>query len=256
MNLGSSIILPNIRKFYVPDPGYIIWDVDLAGADAQIVAWEADDKALKQAFRDYQAGRGPKVHCINAMAIFHELAGPQGKTEPYYSRAKAGVHLTNYGGKASTCAQALGISQLQAQYFQDTWFKLHPEIKEWQNRVQNDLYTKRAVANPFGFVRTYFERMDNLLPEALAWVPQSTVALVIDTAFNRIVKYLPESQVLLQVHDSLVGQTPKHLWKETKPKLRQLLEVVIPYSDPLIIPTGLKTSCVSWGDCQDESWDD
>ena len=50
--VAQNIILPNIRKFIVPDPGYLIVDADLSGADAQVVAWEADDADLKEAFRD------------------------------------------------------------------------------------------------------------------------------------------------------------------------------------------------------------
>lgn len=257
MSLGSNIILPNVRKFFVPDPGHIIWDVDLAGADAQIVAWEANDQPLKQAFLDYQAGKGPKVHCVNAISIFGEQrAGVKGKNEPYYTRAKMGVHLTNYGGKPSTCATALRISLAEAAHFQKMWFQLHPAIAEWHARVLNDLHQTRSVTNKFGFTRRYFDRIDGLLPEALAWVPQSTVAIVIDTAYNRIVERLTNSEVLLQVHDSLVGMTPIAEWKATKPLLRSLLNVTIPYDDPLVIPTGLKTSTVSWGDCQDEDWDD
>lgn len=257
MTLGSQIILPNVRKFFVPDPGYICFDVDLAGADAQIVAWEAGDEPLKQAFRDYQAGKGKKVHCVNALDMFGaQRAGADGKTEPYYGRAKAGVHLTNYGGKAKTLSSALHLSIPEAEWFQREWFRKHPAIAEWHERVQDGLNKTRSVTNPFGFVRTYFERMDNLLPQALAWGPQSAVAIIIDTAYNRITAQLPEVDILLQVHDSLVGQVRIAQWKTVKPILRELLSVTVPYPDPLIIPTGLKTSTVSWGDCQDESWDD
>lgn len=256
MSLGSNIKLPNVRKFFLPDPGYILFDVDLAGADAQIVAWEADDKPLKQAFRDHAAGKGPKVHCVNSIAIFGTKAGPDGKTDPYYSRAKAGVHLTNYGGKAKTCAAALSIPVWEAEHFQSEWFRLHPAIKEWHHTVENSLRTSRSVRNPFGFVRTYFDRIDDqLLGQALAWVPQSAVAIIIDTAYNRITETLPDVQILLQVHDSLVGQCPLPLWPIIKPKLRDCLEVVVPYADPLIVPTGLATSTKSWGDVQAESWD-
>lgn len=549
MTLGSNIILPNVRKFFKPDPGYILFDVDLAGADAQIVAWEADDKPLKDAFRAHAAGKGPKVHCVNSRAIFGAKAGPDGKTDPYYSRAKAGVHLcvadghealtpygwmpvqhiperlpilicdpsglnarweipqawyhaayqgemlaisgaaykqlvtpnhkmpyfvdqtvrsceakdlprtsrlpkavfysgpisidplklrllaafhadgsiakkqvrfhlkkkrkierlcwileqlrmpydlriyadgttniillgngihtdwlisqgkaptldllqyeakaldayieelplwdgcqsktsqnfstalestadvihtilhlrghsgthhkkaprnhivqinnrpfarieakatiqyqggvhcptvstgfwftryegrcavtgnTNYGGKAKTCAAALGISLREAEAFQAEWFRLHPAIKEWHERVQNGLQTTRSVSNAFGFTRTYFDRIDDqLLGQALAWGPQSSVAIIIDTAYNRITETLPDVEVLLQVHDSLVGAVPIPLWAARKKQIRECLEVVVPYPDPLIIPTGLKTSTVSWGDVVDEKW--
>ena len=256
MSLGSQIVLPNVRKFFLPDPGHILFDVDLAGADAQIVAWEAGDEVLKQAFRDHAAGKGPKVHCVNSRAIFGDLAGPDGKTDPYYSRAKAGVHLTNYGGKARTAAAALNISVPAAERFQREWFRLHPAIEQWHNTVLHSLNTTRSVRNPFGFVRTYFDRLNDLLPEALAWIPQSTVAIVIDEGYNRITDTLwPDVQILLQVHDSLVGQCPIPLWPKYKPLIHQCLQVVVPYPDPLIIPTGLKTSTRSWGDVQDEKWD-
>jgi DNA polymerase-1 len=255
MSLGSNIVLPNVRKFFLPDPGYILFDVDLAGADAQIVAWEANDLPLKQAFRDHAAGKGPKVHCVSARDIFGAKAGADGKTDPYYSRAKAGVHLTNYGGKARTCASALSISTWEAEEFQREWFRLHPAIAQWHNTTLHNLQTTRSVRNPFGFVRTYFDRIENLLPEALAWIPQSTVAIIIDHAYNTIVREIPEAQVLLQVHDSLVGQVRIEEWPRIKPLLRKALEVVVPYDDPLIVPTGLQTSTKSWGDVQNESWD-
>jgi DNA polymerase I-like protein with 3'-5' exonuclease and polymerase domains len=256
MSLGSNIKLPNVRKFFQPDPGYILFDVDLAGADAQIVAWEAGDEPLKAAFRAHAAGKGPKVHCVNAQAIFGSAAGPDGKTDPYYSRAKAGVHLTNYGGKAKTCAAALSISVPAAEHFQRTWFELHPAIKEWHTTVENSLRYTRSVRNPFGFVRTYFDRIDDmLLGQALAWVPQSAVAIIIDTAYNRITASLPDVQILLQVHDSLVGQCPIPLWPTRKKQIREALEVVVPYADPLIVPTGLATSTKSWGDVKNEAWD-
>lgn len=257
MSLGSTIILPNVRKFFKPDPGYILFDVDLAGADAQIVAWEAGDEPLKAAFRAHAAGTGPKVHCVNSIAIFGDRAGPDGKTDPYYSRAKAGVHLTNYGGKAKTCASALAISLREAEFFQSEWFRLHPAIKEWHHTVQHSLHTTRSVRNPFGFVRTYFDRIDDqLLGQALAWVPQSTVAIIIDTAYNRITDNIPDIQILLQVHDSLVGQCKIELWPKLKPLLRQALHVVVPYPDPLVVPTGLATSLKSWGDVAPEAWND
>lgn len=57
--------LPNIRKIFIPDPGYVVFDCDLAGADAQVVAWEADDEDLKRAFRAKL-----DVHAHNATAMW------------------------------------------------------------------------------------------------------------------------------------------------------------------------------------------
>ena len=39
----KQLTLPNLRKMFIPDPGKFIFDCDLEQADAQVVAWEADD---------------------------------------------------------------------------------------------------------------------------------------------------------------------------------------------------------------------
>lgn len=58
---AEKLVLPNVRKLIIPDPGYAIYEADLAGADAQVVAWEAEDDDLKSAFR-----AGLDVHSKNA----------------------------------------------------------------------------------------------------------------------------------------------------------------------------------------------
>ena len=78
----------------------------------------------------------------------------------------------------------------------------------------------------------------------------STVGIVINRAWLNFHSRLPEVQVLLQVHDSLAGQFPTHRANVLLPKMLECSRIVIPYDDPLIIPTGVKTSTISWGDCQ------
>lgn len=248
-HVATQLVLPNIRKLFIPDPDHTIFDVDLAGADAQVVAWEAEDDLLKAIFRS-----GQKVHAVNAKDIFGGDAGDDGKREPYYSRAKAGCHLTNYGGQARTLAIALGITIHEAELFQRRWFSIHPGIARWHDEVRNSLHTTRSVSNKFGYSRFYFDRVDGLLPQALAWIPQSTVACVTNRQLRAVDTQVPTAKLLIQVHDSLVGQVRNRDWERTKPQLREALTVIVPYRDPLIIPSGLKTSRKSWGDAVDEKW--
>lgn len=250
----DNLRTPNCRKVFVPDPGYTIAEIDQAGADAQVVAWEANDEKLKDLFR-----KRIKVHAVNARDIFGDRAGPDGKQEPYYTRTKVGVHLTNYGGKVRTLAAALESSEHDAARFQSRWFQLHPNISDWHDRIEELLSTKREVKNKFGYRRFYFDRIADLLPEALAWIPQSTVACVTDRVLDQIEsdsKLTSELgvEVLLQVHDSIVFQYPTYLEDRVLTHLQPLTKVIIPYDDPLVIPWGLKTSTVSWGHCKDRKW--
>jgi len=242
--VAKTIALPNVRRLFIPDPGMMIADADLAGADAQVVAWDAGDEKLKTAFR-----AGLKIHAVNAKTLFGEKAGPDGRVEKYYFMAKKGVHATNYGSSAKTVADALGISVGEAQRFQALWFAAHPEILAWHKRVERELQTTRQARNAFGFRRHYFDRIEGLLPEALAWIPQSSVAITINKGLLNIHRNLKQVQLLLQVHDSLVFQYPKAEHPHILDEIKKQLSIVIPYPDPLIIPVNIKTSDKSWGDC-------
>ena len=150
---------------------------------------------------------------------------------------------------APTLALALGLTRKEAQWFLDSWFSNNPEIKEWQNRIEDELMLTRTITNIFGYRRYYFDRVEGLLSEALAWSPQSTVALVIDKGWENIVQRVPQVEVLLQVHDSLVFQYPQHLRGRILPQVEECMAITLPFEDPLIIGTSTKYSAESWGHC-------
>jgi DNA polymerase-1 len=240
-----GIQLPKIRNLFVPDPGYILCDTDLDRADLQVVVWEANDDDLKLKLR-----AGADIHTENAKDIFGPRAG---KAER--ALAKAGVHATNYGASARTLARALAITVREAEYFQHRWFSAHPGIRDWHERTLGLLQARREVRNQFGFRRYYFDRIEGVLPQALAWIPQSTVAIVTNQGILNLYKEVPQVDILLQVHDSLVWQVKKAMFYYLLPRIKSCLEITIPYEDPLIIPVGLKASESSWGDCRDMPWE-
>jgi len=243
--VAQTVALPNIKKMFIPDPGYKMYDIDLAQADAQVVAWEADDEILKEIFRD------PKrdLHDENCIAIFNDL------NDHLRHLAKAGVHATNYLATPWTLAAALGISVKQAKDFQEKWFRAHPGIQDWHDRVQADLNQNRTVSNRFGASITFYDRSPNLLNEAVAWIPQSTVGIVINKGILNVHRTLKQVQLLLQVHDSSAGQyLIEDETNEFLLKLKACYEIEIPYDDPLVIGVGLETSTKSWGDCKPQPW--
>lgn len=250
--------LPNIRKLFIPDPSYTIFDSDLDRADLQVVVWEAGEEELKVALR-----LGVDMHLLNAYTLANGAIPPLEELVEGHSRydthrgakkkerqlAKSFIHGTNYGGGPRTMAIAAGITVHMADRFQKIYFGKYPGIKAWHTRTEEQLRRNRFVTNQFGYRRYYFDRIDGLLPEALAWVPQSSVAIYINKVWHRIHHNLPDVQILLQVHDSLVGQFPTHLKSPMVEALkREAREIAIPYPEPLVIPLGVKTSEISWGD--------
>lgn len=233
---------------FIPDPGWTICDADFAQADARVVAWDSGCERLKALFRDPTID----MHKENAKEIFnvHSVASV---TPNQRQLAKAGVHATNYVVTPRTLAPTLGITVHQADLFIKRWFQANPEIHEWHKRIESDLNTTRRIRNIWGFHIIYFDRPEKLLPEAVAWVGQSTVAIAIKVAFNNISQYELESgdiKPLLQVHDSILCQFPDTSYHTHRTKVHELMSVTVPYDDPLVFPVDLKCSRRSWGHAQ------
>lgn len=255
--LGDPYQFPNIREMFVPDPGYIFFDGDLDRADLQVVAWEANEPLLKHALKI-----GADIHLMNAFRCQGKEPPPLEELVEGHSKyldhrgpmkhmrefAKVFCHGTNYGGKAQTMAAHTGRTIHEVDRAQKIWFQQNPGILRWHIRTADQVKRHRFVENRFGYRWYIFDRLDDVLPEALAWVPQSTVSNVINKIWVNIDRELPKVQVNLQVHDSLAGQFPDD-GVDWASEIEHHAQVVVPYDDPLIIPFSVKTSKESWGKC-------
>lgn len=267
--LGDPYSYPNIRSMFIPDPGYTFFDGDLDRADLQIVIAEANDPMLKAA-----VALGVDLHLMNAFVLQNKnvppleelverhkqkdscICGPRCYWD--YRRpltllrefAKVFVHGTNYGGQPRTMAAHTGWPIKEVERAQAVWFGAHPGIKKWHERVKLQITKHRFIENRFGYRWYIFDRIESIVPEAIAWVPQSTVSVVINKIWMKIYEEIPEAQVLLQVHDSLAGQVPTAIAKDCVDRIQRAGRIAIPYEEPLVIPFSVKTSEVSWGDCE------
>lgn len=241
-----TVELPNVRKLFIPDPGYVLFDADLAGADAQVVAAESSDTNLLKAFEE-----GLDVHAKNATDLWGTAftSLPEGPRYRKRQQCKQAVHATDYGAHPKTLAAILGWSIKDAEDFQYRWFKLHPGIREWHRRVEADLRRDRTASNRFGYRIIYFDRIDSLLPQALAWIPQSTVAICAFKGALALEKAHPYAEILIQVHDSVVFQVPFQ-YADQVTAFKEALTTPIPYDPPLVIQWGLAKSEKSWGECE------
>lgn len=255
--LGDPYLYPNIRSMFIPDFNHTFFDGDLDRADLQVVVWEADDPMLKAALR-----QGVDIHLMNVFALDGKDPPPLEElveTHPRYmvhrgprkharEFAKVFCHGTNYGGQPRTMAANTGRTVREVERAQKLWFGAHPGIERWHGRIKDQVSKFHFVENKFGYRWYIFDRLDSIIPEAIAWIPQSTVSVVINRIWQRVYTDLPEVQVLLQVHDSLAGQYPSPL-PEMRAKIEECGRITIPYPDPLVIPFSVKTSPVSWGAC-------
>jgi DNA polymerase len=234
--------LPNVRKMFIPDEGKVIGDWDLDRADLQVVAWLACEfdptgptQELKQALKS-----GVDLHAEHAKII--------GASR---DMAKRFIHGTNYVGSARTMAANCGVTVHASENMQRRYFSARPGIKRWHDDVYKQLQTRHSVRSKYGYECFFFDRPDALLPKAVAWEPQHTVAIVINTGWMNLDRCAPEIDVMMQVHDSLVLQAPDVPdLAPVSAKVKSLLSVVVPFDDPLVIPTSGGWSRKTWAEAK------
>lgn len=240
---GQSLQLPNVRKLFIPDPGMEFFDIDLSSADLRIVVWESDEKDMKQMLAE-----GYDPYTVIAQEFYHDPTIT--KKDPRRQTFKGFAHGTNYLGTAKGLAERFGLSVHEAEKTQKWYFSRFPRIKAWQERLKDQVFKRKYISNVFGYRFNILDRVDqSTLNAAAAWIPQSTVACIINRAFLRIDQEEPEVEILLQVHDSLAGQYPADRAEHFRKVVVEKAAILLPYSDPLVIPVGIKTSTLSWGDC-------
>lgn len=235
--------LPNIRKLFIPDEGMTFFDIDLDSADLRIVVWESDCKEMKAMFAE-----GLKPYVEVAKEYYRDPTIT--KHHPSYKLMKAMCHGTNYLGTPSGLANRIGLIAAETEKLQKWYYEKFPEIKIWQEDLCAKLRSDRYVQNAFGYRIWFFDRIEGTVyNQAVAAVPQSTVACLINRGYVNIYKNCPDVEVLLQVHDSLAGQYPTALETSARQQIIDSCNVAIPYKDPLYIPVGIVTSTNSWGEC-------
>ena len=230
--------LPNIRATIIPDKGHVFVEIDLKQADAHIVAWEADDTALKALFR-----AGIDIYTETETGVWSDPHLPLSR-----QIRKNCVHSVNYGAGYRTLAERYVGTEASAKHFINTWFDYHPSIREWHRRVSWDMQQSLTptIHNVWGYRRVY--ACPTPLSQPLAWIGQSTVARV-----NKAMLLIfdqADLQVMMPHHDSILLQIPKTDAPGCFAALLTLARIPVPYSDPLIIPSDLKYSDRSWGHMQ------
>jgi uracil-DNA glycosylase family 4 len=243
-----------IRSFFIPDhDGDIFLEGDLSGADARIVAWDAQDPGLISVFSS-----GRDVHITNASIFsglsydkiwkdYHRAEELEALGEPldpdakaaktWRKKAKTCGHAANYGIRKRTLAQNLGITEAEAEKLLNLYYAFYPRIQAWHLEIQAQLQATRTLVTPLGRKRVFFGRWgEDLFKEAYAYKPQSTVADIIHTGFLRLYRGIKEHgldkrgvRIALNNHDALAVNTPRVVALEVFRLMKQTMQVELSF---------------------------
>ncbi len=223
-----------VRECYIADPGCVLLSSDYSQAEAVIVAYESEDENLQAIFSDPTRD----VHRETAAGVFGVPLDQV--TDLMRFLGKKGGHAANYGMREDKLVEiveseyettGIRITKQEARKILDNLFMLRPKLAEvYWKETRDALAYNRTLTNAWGFKRTFFGRWgDDLVRDAYSWKPQSTVGILGCMAWVAVSRVLVpfRSQVLLNVHDSLVVQCPIGLVQDVAEAMRDAMTIPI-----------------------------
>lgn len=254
-----------IRKLFVPDPGLTMLSVDLSQAEARVVAYEANNIPLIEAFSD----PSKDVHWENAKRVFNlpetleyfpngnfkdNITKQEHTLDEYRNIGKTIKHATNYGMgwmmlQTILAREGFIFPAAVCKRFLQQTIATDPAGEEWKRGIREKIKASRMLVSSFGRKRYFMGRMgDSLFRAAYAFSPQNTVGELTQVGTREVWKKVPEVACLMNVHDELVMQLKPELRDEVIPKIRECFSIPLMINNrELIIPCEFKSGH-SWGD--------
>jgi DNA polymerase-1 len=235
-----------IRKGFVPDPGYVLLAVDYSQIELRILAHFSGDEPLVHAFRE-----GIDVHRQTAAVVFDIPIGQV--TADQRAQAKTINFATLYGQGPFALAQQLGISREDAKAFIAAYFERFKGVRGYLDEMVR-------VAHERGYVETLLGRR-RFIPELQSrnWnirqfgervaqnTPiQGTAADLIKKAMIDVDRALEASdwgaRLLLTVHDELLFEVPEDRVEDVRPAVVELMQNAMKLAVPIDVDFGVGNS--------------
>lgn len=224
------------KKNLLIDDGFIGYDIDLSQAENRIVAYISDEKNMINAFE-----MGVDIHSKTATYISNKPIGEisrekgSSKIDPSKSERDIGKianHSLNYKMSARAFSIHWGLSIQAGTSIRNTYLQAYPNIPSLWSIIEHALRKSKSLTNLMGRKFIFRDRITSCLTDAISFIPQSTVADIINMRGLQFLFNKYEGVRLInQVHDSLVIQISKKL--SPKEHLKILNEICTSLETPL-----------------------
>jgi DNA polymerase-1 len=237
-DLGRSI-----RRAFVAPEGRLLLVADYSQIELRVLAHIAEEPALIAAFE-----AGEDIHRATA-AVVMDVA-PELVTARQRRAAKVINFGIIYGMSAFGLSQNLGISRGDAQQFIDAYLERYAGVKHYMDATLEAAETEGKVETLYGRVRWLPELQaknhavrENAKRMAINARIQGTAADLLKKAMiavdARLRAEMPESHLLLTVHDELVLEVPEEGAEQTRDLVRQEMESVASLRVPLVVDAAI-----------------
>jgi len=227
-----------IREAFIPEKGNVLISADYSQIELRIMAHLSKDKNLTNAFN-----KGLDVHSSTAAEVFG--VNIENVTSEQRRSAKAINFGLMYGMSAFGLTRQLDIPRADAQKYLDTYFERYTGVKDYmantKAQAKEDMFVETIMGR-----RLYLNEINaanglrrQAAERAAINAPlQGSAADIIKKAMIDIStfldKELPQTRMIMQVHDELIFETPKADAEEILNLMKDMMEKAVKLDIPLI----------------------
>jgi hypothetical protein len=213
----------DLRKIVLPEVGMIEWGYDWDQQELRIIAAEANDLPLLEAF-----DKGYDVHTMSLCDIFiipypRDLVNPfsgeadgqwrddyafRGKVDVRRTFSKRFIYRLLYGARPDTCTDITGVRQLNLDVrglvvASENWLNAHPAIRRYQAKCAEIARSRGMIHTFMGRRRTLIETGDEAARQAMNHPMQGGSTDIYEEVIYAITeKFYPSLRFRWGMHDS------------------------------------------------------
>jgi DNA polymerase-1 len=214
-----------IRTAFEADKGNLLVSADYSQFELRLAAALSGDESMIEAFN-----KDADIHTETAAELYS--IAPRKVTKAQRSSVKEVNFGIMYGLGPHALSQSTGMTFGEARDFIQRYFEVRPKLKQYIEKT-------RKLAEEQGFVETLLGRRrptpdiksanfavrEAAYRAAINMPMQGSAADIMKTAMITVAKKLdPDCKMLLQIHDSILLECPKHKAEKTGKMVKEDME--------------------------------
>ena len=218
-----------IRQGFIAQENHLLVSLDYSQIELRLLAHFSQDKAMIEAFC-----HNADIHLETAKKIFGEA-----KAQEKRAVAKSINFGLIYGMGPKKLSETLKISYQEAKTYIQNYFESFPTVKDFL-KAQEDFILENGYSltllgrmRKFDFHGIQEYQKAAFLREGINAIFQGSAADIIKLAMVQIMQEKLESKLLLQVHDELIFEAPKHCVENEAEKITEIMENITALRVPL-----------------------
>lgn len=201
-----------VKKAFQPSPGYKLWEVDFSQLELRLASCYANERTLKEIF-------------IEGRDVFSEMAESLGMAR---HDTKTLVYTLQYGGGIKRLMDVFGVTETGARNIKENYFTTYPNFRTLFDLADAKVKS-RGYIRIWSGRRRHFRHPASESFKALNSLIQGGAADLMERRMIALGERLDDNvnfRMLLQVHDSIIGEVKIGEEQEILPEWQRIMSAV------------------------------